>query len=270
MNINMNCAICLQDENEVSSFTERMITKCNHFFHKTCFYKANLDFENIICPLCRTPCPSEYTIKNYLYSEIPKNIRGIFKRILKIATVNTNSKSHKEFYENFVVSGSFAVYIHHLLFTKTTPNWLYGDIDIYYKNPSDIENETLNINNVLYVNTTTENATETTYTYKNKKIISVKKYSSFSLNNITKDTEFIQKLENYDLINVKNDTVYNIVKTFDLDCCKVALQFTRNGGLIIYIHNSFYIDSYKIINKEKADNTMKRVEKYKKRGFLNF
>lgn len=266
----MNCAICIQEDTEVGMNVERMITKCNHFFHKKCFYTANRNNYLYICPLCRTPDPAlSYTIKEYISTEIPKQYKSIFKRIYKLAYAHI---SHNDFYSNFVISGSFAVYMYQVLFNKKTPDWIYSDIDIYYKNGIDIQDNNINSKNIMYILTDDfDNECkneENNYYNTDEKIKSVKKYCAFPINNITKQTNSIEKLENYDMIRIVNlHDLYKIVEDFDLDCCKIALEFIDNGGLRMYIHNSFYIDSYKI-DKYKKTNTLDRVKKYKSRGFL--
>lgn len=256
----MNCAICLIDENEIDVQKERMISKCNHFFHKQCFYQANRENDIKKCPICRTPCPEEYTIKTYSYSEIPKEYMRIFKRLVQLSHLYKN---------DFIVSGSFAVYMYHILYNKKVPKWKYNDIDIYTH--SSINDDIYyTINNTLFISNTNNSTESVCKYYKNlTNIKSVNKLSSFSLKNITKETDFIQKIENYDIITIdsKITPLYNIVEDFDLDCCKIAIQFSQNNGIDLIIHNSFYVDSY-TIRKKSIKNTMNRVLKYRERGFL--
>ena len=61
------CCICCEN---IKDFKDLILFKCNHIFHKPCYYKwLHLSCNKPICPLCRKPTnktnPSLKTKKKY-------------------------------------------------------------------------------------------------------------------------------------------------------------------------------------------------------------
>ncbi len=247
----MECMICINEDNDLQ--LERIITKCNHYFHKKCLYTQNYNKDVMKCPYCQEIYIDEYTTKMYSNTEIPKEYRLRIKSVKKLMKLNNIKK--------YVISGSFAVYMYMLLFRKKTPGWKYGDIDIYYTD-GDAEIEETIDGLILYVQTD-ENDEKTKYKYNSEDIIYVDSYISFLLNDVSKNTEYLKKLETYDLINIKHvDKPHHIVETFDIDASKIAM-YVYSDCIEFYIHNSFYVDSY----DDKKVRNENRIKKYRERGF---
>jgi hypothetical protein len=175
---------------------------------------------------------------------------------------------------NYAISGSFALYMHQTLH-QHGPTWKYNDIDIYYNNymyglyiP-----EIMKIDNLIIMKNNDENTQEKYKSYLgiSPTIKSVDKLSIYvkkkNYDKNKNDEVVLQKILSIDLIYTYYRKPYEIIDTFDLDCCKVSMTF-NNSDIKMYIHNDFYVDSYKIMNEKNADKTRERVRKYRSRGFL--
>jgi hypothetical protein len=241
------CSICYDNENDNYVSIAKMFTKCNHYFHKECFYRANRGKSNKTCPMCRSPHYKMYSIETYYLSEIKRVSADIVEKLCYIKNILQNNK--------FVISGSFAVYTYQKLYGKN-PKWEYGDIDVYIKKDNvNIENENLKL-----IQEFSERETKccgycgnVSYQDNINYITNVKKY------NVVGKTTF-----NMDLIQVDEIELYQIVESFYLDCCKIIIEL-KNDYINLIINNEFYVDSFLI--KNNKEKTLNRINKYRERGF---
>jgi hypothetical protein len=265
INNNIFCSICLDEESDNNHHIYKMVTQCNHYFHKACFYRANRGKFYISCPYCKTNYPITYTRERYNYSQLNYDTMFVIRQIQRITA--------KIGIMNYAVSGSFALHMHQTLH-QLGPTWKYNDIDIYYNNYmyEIYIPEIMKIDNLIIMKTNDESTEEKYKSYfglsplikgVDKLSIYVKKKKSNNKN----DEVVLQKILSFDLIYTYQRKPYEIIDTFDLDCCKVSMTF-NNSDIKMYIHNDFYIDSYRIINQKNAEKTRERVKKYRSRGFL--
>jgi hypothetical protein len=124
-NNNVFCSICLDEESDNNHHVYKMVTQCNHYFHKACFYRANREKFSISCPYCKMNYPITYTRERYNYSQLNYDTMFVVRQIQKITA--------KIGIVNYAVSGSFALHLHQTLH-QLVPTWKYNDIDIYYNN----------------------------------------------------------------------------------------------------------------------------------------
>jgi hypothetical protein len=254
------CPICLEEDIDNSNY--KMITQCNHYFHKSCFYRANRDKDLIFCPYCKTLNNNTLTCENYSFIQInPIILKNI--EIIKKFTYTVGIK-------NYAISGSFAVYLHQFLHLQSSL-WNYNDIDIYYYTNDSINiPEIMVFDNIIVKNQNLKKSNISSY--KNKSSISsyIKNLDKLSfyycLNNDTDSDLVLKKIFSIDLISLYVDKPYEIIKFFDLDCCKVSF-ITLKNEIKMYIDNNFYVDSYKILNINNVKKTLERVKKYRERGF---
>jgi hypothetical protein len=263
---NIFCSICLDEESDNNHHIYKMVTQCNHYFHKSCFYRANREKNCISCPYCKTNYPITYTREKYNYSQLNYDTIFIIRQIQKITA--------KIGITNYAISGSFAVHMHQI-FHQFGPKWKYNDIDIYYNNYiyEIYIPEIMKIDNLIIMKTNDESTEEKykSYSYFSSLIKGVDKLSVYikkKKSNNKNDNEIIlQKILSFDLIYTYQRKPYEIIDTFDLDCCKISMTF-NNYGIKMYIHNDFYVDSYKIIDKKNTEKIYERIKKYRERGFL--
>jgi hypothetical protein len=254
------CPICLEED--IDNRKYKMITQCNHYFHKSCFYRANRDKDLIFCPYCKTLNNNTLTREKYSFIQIDKNsLKNI--EIIKKFTDTIGIK-------NYVISGSFAVYLHQFLHLQNLL-WNYNDIDLYYySNINIIIPEIIIFNNIIIKKETSQRSIINSY--KNNPSISsyIKNLDKLSfyycLNNDTDSDLVLKKIFSIDLISIYLEKPREIVKFFDLDCCKVAF-ITLKNEIKMYIDNNFYVDSYKILSINNVKKTLERVKKYRERGF---
>jgi hypothetical protein len=103
MENNNICPICLEEDNDNHNY--KMITQCNHYFHKSCFYRANRDKDLIFCPYCKTLNNNTLTREKYNFIQINpiilKNI--IFLSMLLFIFVNIKrvTTNYKNYYYNY-------------------------------------------------------------------------------------------------------------------------------------------------------------------------
>lgn len=265
-NDNLFCSICLDEESDNNYRIYKMVTQCNHYFHKACFYRANRGKYCIECPYCKTNYPITYTREKYNYSQLSYDTMFVIRQIQKI--------TGKIGITNYTISGSFALHIHQTLH-QLGPMWKYNDIDIYYNNYmyETYIPEIMVIDNLIIMKTNDESNEEKYNSYcclspliKNIDNLSVyiKKKKS---NNNNNNEIILEKILSFDLIYTYQRKPYEIIDTFDLDCCKISMTL-NNNGIKMYIHNDFYVDSYRIINQKNMKKTRERVKKYRSRGFL--
>jgi hypothetical protein len=254
------CPICLEEDENNCNY--KMITQCNHYFHKSCFYRANRDKDLIFCPYCKTLNNNTLTRENYSFIQInPAILKNI--EIIKKFT-------HMVGIQNYAISGSFSIYFHQLLHLQS-PKWIYNDIDIYYYSNININiPEIMVFDNIIVKNQNLKKSNISSY--KNRSSISsyIKNLDKLSfyycLNNDTDSDLVFKKIFSIDLINVYTETPHEIIKFFDLDCCKVSF-ITLHKEIKMYIDNNFYVDSYKIFHINNVKKTLERVKKYRARGF---
>ena len=53
------CSVCLDEKSDHDNSVYKMITQCNHYFHKKCIDKWLK--KNASCPICRNKIKSEET-----------------------------------------------------------------------------------------------------------------------------------------------------------------------------------------------------------------
>lgn len=261
MESNLCCSICLNNSLDNNAQIEKMFTCCNHFFHKKCFYKANYHKSCVSCPLCNQKTYDRYEKRTYKISEMNQEILNQFKLIKKIIE-NTNINKN-----DFILSGSFAVYIFQL-FCNKNPKWKYNDIDIYYSdnNTFKLESKSIIDSKLVIKNKEYNNK----YKYKNttSHIKQVNKIDVFNLDKVESNSESnsesitLKKYISFDFIKVKYNKLYSVVESFDLDCCKIYIKII-DEFIELYIHNDVYVDSFKLISNVTQD----RIIKYKERGF---
>jgi len=263
---NIFCSICLDEESDNNHHIYKMVTQCNHYFHKACFYRANRGKFCISCPYCKMNYPITYTREKYNYNQLNYDSMFVIRHIQKI--------TRKIGISNYAVSGSFALYMHQTLHNLST-TWKYNDIDIYYNNfgYGTYIPEIMKIDNLIIMKTNDESSEEKYKSYFGispliKSVDKLSIYVKKKKNNNNDDNEVVlQKILSFDLIYTYHRKPYEIIDTFDLDCCKVSMIF-REENIKMYIHNDFYVDSYKIIDMKNAEKTRERVRKYRYRGFL--
>ena len=262
-NNNVFCSICLDEESDNDHHIYKMVTQCNHYFHKACFYRANRGKFSISCPYCKMTYPITYTRERYNYNQLNYDTMFVIRQIQKI--------TRKIGIMNYSVSGSFALHMHQTLH-QLGPTWKYNDIDIYYNNYmyETYIPEIMKIDNLIIMKTNDESTEEKYKSYFGispiiKSIDKLSIYVKKKRSNNKNDEVILQKILSFDLIYTYHRKPYEIIDSFDLDCCKIAMTF-NNSDIKMYIHNDFYVDSYRIINKK----TRERIKKYRERGFLCF
>ena len=254
------CPICLEEDENNCNY--KMITQCNHYFHKSCFYRANRDKDLIFCPYCKTLNNNTITCEKYSFIQINTSILKNIE-IIKKFTYMIGIK-------NYAISGSFSVYLHQLLHLQSS-KWTYNDIDIYYYSDYNIIIPEIMIFDNIIVKY--ENSKKSKInSYKNRSSISsyiknLNKLSFYYCLNDDSDSDIIlKKIFSIDLISIYIEKPQEIIKFFDLDCCKVSF-ITLDKEIKMYIDNNFYVDSYKILNINNVKKTLERVKKYRARGF---
>lgn len=123
MSNSLLCAICLDNENDNDANVDKMLTRCNHYFHKQCFYRTNYDKFTPSCPLCRKVHTSMYETYLFPYSEVSD------KDCKTILTLRKFTKTIG--IDEYIVSDGCAVYMFQQL-TGKRPKWENTDIDIYH------------------------------------------------------------------------------------------------------------------------------------------
>lgn len=122
---NIFCSICLDTYKE-GGLVERMVTKCNHTFHKHCFFKFNQTQANPHCPNCRRLHHEVFTTEYYSRLEIGEDIWSILDAV-KVLT-------HASDINEYVISGDFAMWMYQTMHGKMPSNeWVYDDIDVFYQ-----------------------------------------------------------------------------------------------------------------------------------------
>jgi len=258
-NSNIFCCICLDENSDNNHHIFKMITQCNHYFHKSCFYRANRGKSNISCPYCKSIQHDIYTREKYNYCQLNYDSLFVIRQIQKIM---------KNLYIiNYAISGSFAVHTHQTLH-NFNPKWKYNDIDVYYNNYMynlyipDI----MKIDNLIIMKSNNDNTDYTSYSRITSNIIDVNKLLVYVKTNKSDEEIVLKKIMSIDLIFVYNKKPYQIINNFDLDCCKISIVLLERD-FKIYINNNFYIDSYKVLDIKNKDKIIKRIEKYRDRGF---
>ena len=252
----LKCCICYDTEHDSSIHCEKMFTQCGHYFHKACYARANRNKEYQKCHYCQTICPNSCENKYYDMIQLKQLSNQHYEVIKNITKLMRELKIFE-----YTISGSFAVHLHQLLHHKK-PQWSYNDIDIYLnydfrKNIGSVKQT----QNFLLVEME-----------ENKKYSN---YSSSIIQNNSKYAIYLKKKESdtkielnqillLDLVSVNTPAPFKIISSFDLDCCKVAINIANNI-IKFYIHNDFYVDAYTIQNN--YNTTMNRLKKYRSRGF---
>lgn len=252
------CSVCLDEKSDHDNSVYKMITQCNHYFHKKCYYRANRDKVQHNCPYCRAVNPSCLTSEIYSFFQIPKshfnNINLINIICLKIGITN------------YAISGSFALHLHQTLHNQP-PKWDYNDIDVYYSgfDSKRILNIMLSGEYIIFKkNIFQHNDNYPKISPEIKDITKLTVYTKISNEN---EDFILKKIFSIDLISVHQSNPYNIINYFDLDCCKISFIYGYSA-LNFYINNDFYVDSYKIPHISRKYATLNRVKKYRARGFL--
>jgi hypothetical protein len=146
---NLICSICLDD---TQNNLPKMITQCNHFYHRHCYHRANYKKVEYSCPYCRQLNPMQNLIEIYQQSQIPDSLLFYFKLIKDLVR---NFKLEKYF-----ISGSFAIFLYQTLH-QMNPKWKFNDIDIYYFSKDEIQIEKyIPYGNYLIINETTTEFTD--------------------------------------------------------------------------------------------------------------
>lgn len=243
------CSICLENENDNEIHIEKMITKCGHYFHKECFFRYNSTKNKKNCPMCMKYHYERYTCKIYTKEELYKTDKYLHDTIFYIKNILNDCA------DNFVISGSFAVYSYLKMHGRIL-HWKPTDIDVYINDFSKKEKyiwEYIKQKYNLHKTTETNNYNCNEY---------------FDLGCIRE----VEKLQNtdinlkIDIIQIEKKFLHAVVENFDLDCCKISIGFYEDN-IRFCINNDFYIDSYKYISENSINKTKERIKKYRERGF---
>ncbi len=243
------CSICMSDEHDCLHTCEKLITKCNHFFHKTCFYRVKMTNNYIQCPNCRALIHVIYESTHYNFSEIPQEIKNIFQIITTIVREVPCTE--------YTITGGFALYVREILCRKKI-TWNYKDIDILYHGKEIFPKSKSRIVNDLLIKMERK---ESNFT--NTAIQSASECSTFDMKQsfVGVGQLIVPTIAKFNLHHVKiNVPFYNVVSNFDLDCCKVFINFD-NDGITIFTSPSWFLDGA----KENANPV--RVNKYRLRGY---
>lgn len=277
----MECPICLEDLIN----KECIVVDCNHIFHKKCIFYANKDKSINRCSLCRT----EITIPEI--TKISKRVKIIDNYTQMIISDVVNLMDGEEDYQfekllysdvvkkSWFVMGSFALFLYMKYIKEQEYNHNFSDIDIYTfqdyimfdkkliyvkTEKEEKESDKKKSKTIEYIKTI-EIGTQMEFTkIKSLDIESeiYKEQKSSLMDTKTKTTIDYIKISKTD--NIKK-TFKDIFKTFDISCCKIAARIIREKEdtykLKFYIDKAFYYDTY----KDKSN--IKRIMKYKNRGF---
>lgn len=255
----LTCCICYDNDKDNNLHCEKMFTQCGHYFHKACYARANRKKNEIKCPYCQTICPISYENKYYDMNQLKElsiHHYEVMKNIIKIMY-------ELNIYE-YSISGSFAVHLHQMLHHKN-PKWMYNDIDIYsnydFHNNIGTAKQTRK-----FLLLELEKDIEYQPTYLSSNIIQKNSKYGIYLKKKEENKIELNQILLLDFVTVIDcfNTPDKIISSFDLDCCKIAITVSNNI-IKFYIHNDFYVDSYRIQNN--CITTMNRVNKYRNRGF---
>ena len=247
----ITCIICYSSDNE--NGPKMFCQSCTKCFHKSCYGRANMQKDIPICPYCRIFIPVHCENEYYHLSQIDELIGTIHsKRLTDVKKYMKESKI-----DDYVISGSFALYLY-LLFHRKKPIWVPGDIDIYTKHNFS-KYFGLAIQTKNFVTLKVANKTQN-YLYTSNIVIENSKYNIYQKN----ERDDLRKIFTIDFVFVYTTCPSKIISSFDLDCCKIAMTIS-NDVIKFYIHNDFHVDSY--IIKNNSETTIKRVKKYRERGF---
>ena len=262
-NLELVCCICYDTTNDTDRKKEKMFTQCGHYFHKSCYARANRNKIDVKCVYCQTLCPNNFENQYYDFNQV-RLLSSSHCNILENTTLLMNELKIR----NFVISGSFAVHLYQTLH-QYNPEWIYNDIDIYTGSGllSKVGQTSQTKNFVLLNNFyDTENISSSSAVLSDI-IIAGAKYNIYSKSKRNKTDIDLNHILTLDFIETSNNNPEKIISSFDLDCCKIAITIEDNI-VKFHIHNDFYVDSYSVKNNLKK--TISRVKKYRGRGFKCF
>lgn len=276
------CCICYDTSNDTDRKKEKMFTQCGHYFHKSCYARANRNKKDVKCVYCQTLCPNNYENQYYDLNQLESLSESHYFHLENILHLMYELKI-----KNFCISGSFAVHLY-LTLHQHKPEWVFNDIDIYTESGFlALIGQTSQTKNFVLLNDYFESKSNTSssfhqspdssgsvFEYMSEEIrwgISQSniikagaKYSIYSKTKKNKTDIDLKHILTLDFIETSNNNPEKIISSFDLDCCKIAI--TIEGNIIkFHIHNDYYVDSYSV--KNSSNKTISRVKKYRNRGF---
>jgi hypothetical protein len=255
------CCICYDNTNDKDRKKEKMFTQCGHYFHKSCYARANRNKINVKCVYCQTLCPNVCENQYYDLNQV-RSLSQSHCNILENILLLMNELKIR----NFVISGSFAVHLYQTLH-QHHPEWIYNDIDIYTESGLLLSKfgQIAQTKNFVLLNDCydTENNSSSSAVLSDI-IMAGAKYNIYSKTKKNKTDIDLKHILTLDFIETSNNNPEKIISSFDLDCCKIAI--TIEGNIIkFHIHNDYYVDSYSV--KNSSNKTFSRVKKYRNRGF---